>query len=170
MNSLLFITRTTTVCLTGLPQPNPRCVRIQHMEMTYRKAFKFVMGRGFPPHSCGDLIYSGHVGCILICLIVLTKHKYLESYIVKFMAWAWASVGILSTVSCRSHYTVDVVLAIYFSFGIQDFYYARSCCLVHGGFLGDWIRFLESDHKIGKGFDILEQHHQQQQEELEKFT
>ena len=145
LNSLLFLARSTVVWLTGLPQPNPKCVKVQHDKVTYAQAYAYVMGRGFPPRACGDLIFSGHVGCILISMIVLYKHGYLRSRLVRAVAYAWATIGILSTISCRSHYTVDVVLAFYFSFGISDFYYARSYGLIPGGALGRWIRFLECD-------------------------
>ncbi len=148
LNSFLFITRTTLVCLTGLPQPNPRCVDVQQNEVNYAQAFAFVMLRGFPPHACGDLIYSGHVGCILICMIVLMRHNFLtvkkQGFVVFALTWCIAGIGILSTIACRSHYTVDVILAIYFAFGIQDFYFARSEGKIRGGSIGAFIRWLEN--------------------------
>lgn len=146
LNSLLFITRCSLVSLTGLPQPNPRCVDVQHDEVNYPQAFAFVMLRGFPPHACGDLIYSGHVGCILICMIVLMRHNFLtpKQNIVFALTWVLALIGILSTIACRSHYTVDVILAFYFAFGLQDFYFSRSEGRVAGGSLGSFIRWMEN--------------------------
>lgn len=143
LNSLLFLTRTTTVCVTGLPQPNPKCVNEQHHPVTYRNALQFVMGRGFPPHACGDLIYSGHVGCTLICMIVLTKHGYLRNLAVRAFVWAVAALGIYCTVSCRSHYTVDVVLAFYMSYLLGEWYFVRAEGLVEGGWAARLIRRLE---------------------------
>ena len=37
LNSLIFITRTSTVGLTGLPQPNPKCVDQQHLPVSFGK-------------------------------------------------------------------------------------------------------------------------------------
>jgi len=143
LSSMLFLARATTLCLTGLPQPNPKCVEVQNDAVTYVQALVFVYRKGFLPHGCGDLIFSGHVGCILICVYVLTRNRILVSPLIKCVTWVWSLIGILSTISCRSHYSVDAVLAFYFAFGIQDFYYARSHGFVDGGAFGRWIRFLE---------------------------
>jgi hypothetical protein len=143
LNTLLFIARTTIVSLTGLPNPNPRCINVQHDIPTYSEAFAFVVGRGFPPRGCGDLIFSGHVGCILICMLILTKHNFLKNSFVCIITWLIAVMGILSTISCRSHYSVDVVLSFYFVHGIKEFYYARINGVIDGGILGKVIRWLE---------------------------
>jgi len=129
LNALVFLTRTTTVGLTGLPQPNPRCVDVQHFSISYKQAVHFVMGRGFPPHACGDLIYSGHVACILTCVVLF--HRYPPSrarllYFCLALVWALALAGVYFVISCRSHYTVDVVLAFYFTYFLQDWYFVRS--------------------------------------------
>jgi hypothetical protein len=145
LDAILFLTRTSVVFVTGLPQPNPKCVAVQHEVVTYQQAFAFVMLRGFPPHACGDLIYSGHVGCILICMIVLTRHSFLKRTLVQCSMWFVAITGILSTITCRSHYTIDVILAFYFSFGIQEFYFIRSNGLIDGGSIGSLIRWLEAE-------------------------
>ncbi|KAL3815932.1 hypothetical protein ACHAXA_008306 [Cyclostephanos tholiformis] len=142
LNSLVFITRTSTVGLTGLPQPNPRCVDQQHLPATFGNALMFVMGRGFPPHACGDLIYSGHVGCTLICMAVLHRHGFLKRKSAAVLVWVVAVIGIYFTISCRSHYSVDVVLAFYFGYFLPEWYYNRSDGRVKG-LISKWIRRLE---------------------------
>jgi len=132
LNCLVFLTRTTTVGLTGLPQPNPKCVEQQHLPVTFRNALQFVMGRGFPPHACGDLIYSGHVGCTLICMAVLHRHGFLKNKVVAVGMWMIAAIGIYFTISCRSHYSVDVVLAFYFGYFLPEWYFNRSDGRVRG--------------------------------------
>ena len=125
LSSLIFITRTSTVGITGLPQPNPKCVPVQGFPVTYHEAFQFVLHRGFPFRACGDLIYSGHVGCIMTCMTVLHKHSFLKNRMVAMLVWSAALLGTYSTISCRSHYTVDVILALYFSYFLREWYFIR---------------------------------------------
>jgi hypothetical protein len=195
LNVLVFLSRTTTVGLTGMPQPNPRCVDVQHFEVTFEQAIRFVMGRGFPPHACGDLLYSGHVACTLCCMVMF--HQYPPMFLFTavrskklFLAaagvsssllsshqsssgvlpvsvssvpvvvsttgtgttgtvrssttmcwrravayygllWSMALTGIYFVLSCRSHYTVDVVLAGYFVYFLQEWYFTRSRSTSH---------------------------------------
>ncbi len=142
LNCLVFITRTSTVGLTGLPQPNPKCVDQQHFPVSFVNALQFVMGRGLVPHACGDLIYSGHVGCTLICMAVLHRHGYLRNKLAACLVWLVAIIGIYFTISCRSHYSVDVMLAFYFGYFLPEWYYNRSDGRVRGR-ISKWIRRLE---------------------------
>ena len=142
LNCLIFLTRTSTVGLTGMPQPNPKCTDVQHLPVTFGNALKFVIGRGFPPHACGDLIYSGHVGCTLICMAVLHRNGFLRNRLARLLVWITAFIGIYFTISCRSHYSVDVMLAFYFGYFLPEWYYNRSDGRV-GGKVSRWIRWLE---------------------------
>jgi len=142
LNCLVFLTRTSVVGLTGLPQPNPKCIEQQHFPVSFANALKFVMGRGFPPHACGDLIYSGHVGCTLICMAVLRRHGFMRNRLTSSLIWIIAAIGIYFTISCRSHYSVDVMLAFYFGYFLPEWYYNRSDERV-GGAVSRWIRSLE---------------------------
>ena len=142
LNCLVFLSRTTTVGLTGLPQPNPKCVEQQHLPVTFSNALSFVMGRGIVPHACGDLIYSGHVGCTLMCMAVLTRHGFLRRKAAAFTVWFVAAIGIYFTISCRSHYSVDVMLAFYFGYFLPEWYFNRSDKRVTG-WISDLIRKLE---------------------------
>ena len=126
LNCLVFLSRTTTVGLTGLPQPNPKCVEQQHLPVSFGNALSFVMGRGLVPHACGDLIYSGHVGCTLICMAVLHRHGFLRHRLAAVSVWLVAAIGIYFTISCRSHYSVDVMLAFYFGYFLPERYFNRS--------------------------------------------
>lgn len=125
-----------------MPQPNPKCVNQQHEPVTFSNALQFVMGRGLVPHACGDLIYSGHVGCTLICMAVLHHHGFLKHPIAAVTTWMVAGVGIYFTISCRSHYSVDVVLAFYFGYFLTEWYFVRSDGRVEG-ILSSMIRRLE---------------------------
>lgn len=125
MNAMLFLMRTTTVGITGLPQPDPRCIDIQSKPATYMESIKFVMLRGFPPHACGDLIFSGHVACTLACAVILHRHDYLNGIIAYAMTLLLVLLSMYSVIACRSHYTVDVILAMYFVHYVQYWYFSK---------------------------------------------
>jgi hypothetical protein len=128
INALMFLTRTTTVSVTNLPQPNiqHKCIRAQNnIDMTFLDALVEVCGK-FPPKACGDLIYSGHEACTLLSLIIFYREKaFFNSPAIKLVLLSAALTGTLSILACRSHYTVDVVLGCYFSYGLTEFYYRR---------------------------------------------
>lgn len=125
-----------------MPQPNPKCVDQQHLPVTFGNALSFVMGRGLVPHACGDLIYSGHVGCTLICMAVLHRHGFLKHRAAAISVWFVAAIGIYFTISCRSHYSVDVMLAFYFGYFLPEWYFNRSDKRVKG-WISNLIRRLE---------------------------
>lgn len=110
------------------------------------------MGRGFPPHACGDLMYSGHVACIIATMIIghyhnlfnFPKASHTVNAVVPFMANLWALIGVYSTISCRSHYTVDVIVAFYMTPGLFGFYLylLKYSGAAIGGKL-NWVQWLE---------------------------
>mmetsp|Transcript_19502 Transcript_19502/g.32033 ORF Transcript_19502/g.32033 Transcript_19502/m.32033 type:complete len:94 (-) Transcript_19502:119-400(-) len=56
--------------------------------------------------------------------------------------WTVAAIGIYFTISCRSHYSVDVVLAFYFGYFLPEWYFNRSDARVRGR-VSRWIRKME---------------------------
>jgi len=133
LNSIIFLIRTCTVGITGLPQPNPRCQPIQSKIVTYKEAVQFVMLRGYPPHACGDLIFSGHVACVLLCIVLFHKYNYFTGTSPFIITNVLGLLSILSVISCRSHYTIDVILAFYFVYFVQDWYFIR-CNIISTAF------------------------------------
>ena len=129
LDSLMFLTRTTTVSLTSFPQPNPthKCVAEQNAEhTTFLSAAVAVMG-SFPPRACGDLVYSGHMAASLLSCLILTRDRcFHNSRFLQMSAYALAGGAAVSILSCRSHYTVDVVLGAYFAYGLTEWYYVRA--------------------------------------------
>jgi len=75
-------------------------------------------------------------------MAVLHRHGFLKNRLVASIIWLVAVVGIYFTISCRSHYSVDVVLAFYFGYFIPEWYYNRSDGRVRGS-VSRWIRRLE---------------------------
>ncbi|GMH76953.1 hypothetical protein TrST_g2731 [Triparma strigata] len=128
LNSLMFLTRTTTVSITSLPQPNytPKCLLAQNSSSTFLESLHVVMGRGFPPKSCGDLIYSGHASCAIISMYIIEYHNaYFGRKYVRRIGWSLVGIAVGSIFMCRSHYGVDVVLAGYFSAFLGEGFYLR---------------------------------------------
>lgn len=157
----MFLTRSTTVSITSLPQPNytPKCLYAQNATSTFSESFNIVMLSGFPPKSCGDLIYSGHASCAILSMLIFEYHKCYFSYqkILRPLGWGLVGIAIVSIFTCRSHYGVDVILAGYFSFGLFGFFKLR----VEGGegFLSEELKWLAGDEEKvreeGSGVEFL---------------
>lgn len=142
---MIFIVRATVVGLTGLPNPNDRCLALQNKEMTYLEAVKWLMAK-FPHRSCGDLIFSGHTALISSWLLCFERHYgfFKSNFLVRGSVWLYSFYAIFLLILCRAHYTVDVVLGFWMSFFIVEFYHARAYNLYAGDrFWGRIIRKLE---------------------------
>ena len=155
-NSLMFITRTTVVGVTSLPNPNvaENCLKVETVDMTFPEALKAVAWAGlsaffygsdeegegtidsddmpliggfrFPPGACGDLVFSGHTACTVMSLyLFLLTPNFMPHITVKLVMLASCFAAIGSIFACRSHYTVDVVLGLYFAYGLTNFYILR---------------------------------------------
>merc|ERR1712157_143291 len=73
------------------------------------------------------------MGCSLTCLVILHRHKLLWGTLPYIVMWILGFGVIVSVLSCRSHYSVDVLLAIYFVYFSQNWYFSRvdayaMCC------------------------------------------
>jgi len=145
LNSLMFLTRTTTVSVTSLPQPNftHKCLVAQTATATFPESLKIVVGTKFPPKACGDLIYSGHASCALMAHWILLRTGCLTNNWSVRISGLSVVMAVVSIFLCRSHYTVDVVLAFYFSYFLVDFYFLRAEGVVDGGWIGGFIRYME---------------------------
>merc|ERR1711933_163234 len=60
------------------------------------------------------------------CMVIFHKYHFLEGPIAYSLGWMLCFISIFSVIACRSHYSVDVVLAFYFVYFIQDWYFVRS--------------------------------------------
>ena len=71
-----------------------------------------------PGEQCHDIVFSGQAMMLALC--AATWHFYFpqsRAYLnrVKLLVWAWAIVAMLLLIALRVHYTLDVMLAVYFS-------------------------------------------------------
>ena len=126
LSMLCFCARATVVGLTGMNQPNGRCAPIQNVEMSYKESISFVF-ENFPHKACGDMIFSGHTALIFIWTFALERQNGFmrNNILLRSIIWILAIWGCSLLVLCRSHYTVDVALGIYFAYFIQDWYFSR---------------------------------------------
>ncbi len=63
-----------------------------------------------PMKLCGGLIYSGHTCYFMLCALIWSR--YGSSRWVARAFWLLLVAGAWALLSCRYHYTVDVVLAV----------------------------------------------------------
>jgi len=170
MSCFLFLFRTTVVGLTGMNNINtkPFCMHVQNTPMTYKEAFQYVLTSGWPFHACGDFIYSGHTALITVWTIniwwqkgIIWRRWYLKLWVLVQGVW-----GVFLLIACRSHYTVDVALAVYFAFFVSEMYYVRALGLYQGdSWLGKCIMKLEY---WGEDWENVEKIHQQNTKMVER--
>ena len=92
--SILFLLRSITFNMTILPVPIP-C------------SFKLVTG------GCHDLIFSGHYIFLTVALYIILNLK-INIYFKIFSVFMFI-VSIISTLTCKRHYTVDIILSMVLS-------------------------------------------------------
>ncbi|GMI14336.1 hypothetical protein TrLO_g2481 [Triparma laevis f. longispina] len=152
INSCMFLTRITVVGVTSLPNEDMHCNAHYDPEdltqPTFAEAFKAVFSRGMPV-ACGDFIFSGHTACTFIGMLIFHYHDCFPHPTVTFFFWGCTILALVSIIGCRSHYTVNVILGIYFACFVTSWYLNRAT-----GVTLEWgsrlIRWLEWQH-ITKG-------------------
>ena len=132
--TLMFFRSVTIVC-TSLPDASPECQeatpgvhslsQINLAQVMYR-TIRIVS----PAHSgvmtCGDMIFSGHTMMLVLCgCIWHSYYKFVKASInlVKCLIWICVVTGSTMLIAVRLHYTVDVILAFYFTITIWGAYH-----------------------------------------------
>ncbi|KAK9764242.1 hypothetical protein K7432_008420 [Basidiobolus ranarum] len=105
MNNVM---RTTTVAITSVVDPRPSCEQV-----TGKFWWTFTL------HRCGDAIFSGHTSIFMLCFMVWVTYapRNIIGFGGIFLMLCLVIGGSLIIISNRTHYTVDVLLAIYICFG-----------------------------------------------------
>lgn len=105
--AISFFLRTILFNITILPIPKP-C----HITLFYG--------------GCYDLIYSGHyVGLTTAVYIILYKLKGISIFF-KFLVLLLSFINILATITCKNHYSIDVILSIIFTYLICHMIFEKS--------------------------------------------
>lgn len=113
--SAAYCLRSLSMLVTSLPDPRPGCVRVSKNFFTT-----------FALHRCGDCIFSGHMSLLMIFfLYVWTAHcpqdtggelgKKRRRLLLLFRIITSACLvgGTWAILANRTHYTVDLVVAVY---------------------------------------------------------
>eukprot|EP01104_Vermistella_antarctica_P001430 TRINITY_DN1147_c0_g1_i1.p1 TRINITY_DN1147_c0_g1~~TRINITY_DN1147_c0_g1_i1.p1 ORF type:complete len:345 (-),score=41.76 TRINITY_DN1147_c0_g1_i1:28-1062(-) len=116
-DAVLLTLRAFTVSTTSLNNPNPRCATCEsptgECPTTLAAAVIYTLQR-FPFFSCGDLIFSGHTGHWLLgAFCWLSYYDGRSKGLVRILVVCIALSGMASLISCRYHYTDDVILALF---------------------------------------------------------
>ena len=93
--AILFLLRSITFSLTTLPTP------------------KHCNSPPFLGGGCGDLLYSGHYIWFTITMYIILQKTNIPYKIIPIMAYI---VSIISTLMCRNHYSVDILISIVLSY------------------------------------------------------
>ncbi|OAG29964.1 shingomyelin synthase [Nematocida displodere] len=110
--TITYTLRCTTLVVTSLPDSWPMGTRSLNHFYSY-----FGRDRG------GDLIYSGHTLLIVTFAHVwssfyLITDSYLLHWVLGILAWAYIIMVMIFIVVARTHYTIDVLLAVYIASGV----------------------------------------------------
>lgn len=112
--SAAYFLRSLSMLVTSLPDPRPGCVRVSKNFFTT-----------FALHRCGDCIFSGHMSLLTIFLLYAWstqcqqdsskpgKKRRLSLLLFRSVVSACLVGGTWAILANRTHYTVDLVVAVY---------------------------------------------------------
>jgi hypothetical protein len=127
-DGVLMILRATTVAVTSLNNPWPACNQCglpDGCPNSLWDAVTYTMAR-FPLYDCGDLIFSGHTAHFLMMGFIWSTYRSSSSSFSSSMSslcatvergvvWAAVLGGLSLLLSCRFHYSIDILVAFYLS-------------------------------------------------------
>ncbi|KAF9119633.1 hypothetical protein BGW39_000161 [Mortierella sp. 14UC] len=117
----LSVYRALTISVTTLPSPKEECrpsLKYGFWEMLII-AIQMIPGT---VEACTDDIFSGHTVFMVSCAI--QWRLYCKNKWVTYFSYLYISIGLYFVVATRLHYTVDVILAIFITYGFWSVYIA----------------------------------------------
>ncbi|KAK9762509.1 hypothetical protein K7432_011689 [Basidiobolus ranarum] len=120
LTGLLYFYRSFTIITTTLP-PTKECVPIVANSFREMMVIGTYMIVGVDK-ACTDNIYSGHTMILTSCVImwnVYTRIKWFKIY-----ATLHALAGLYAIIASRLHFTVDVLLSLFITYGMYSIYFA----------------------------------------------
>jgi len=151
----LALLRTVTILVTAVPDASPRCSgstpgTFVLSELPWRAAFArglaIIVGHlSDPCRSAGDMVFSGHSMVLVLCGMVWhayyrTKPGTFTINPVKTTVWVLVGCTLFLIVVTRLHYTLDVLLAVYFAITLFNAYHRLADdVLVGHRFMAVWI-------------------------------
>lgn len=120
--SLLYFYRAITMYVTVLPMASttyycsPKTNKTDVYTVTVRIVQLF-SGLGLSINGkhtyCGDYIYSGHTVILVISYLFISEYTPKKLYLVHWIYFLLAAVGVFMLQLGHGHYTVDVIIAYY---------------------------------------------------------
>lgn len=110
--TILFVFRMITFTVTTVPPSTIGCFNRNSTLPIEWNVLKVIFFKD--DNTCIDYMFSGHAIYFILTLIFIfdLSHSFLE----KTLCTIYVIIGLLSIISGRIHYTVDVVVAIILSF------------------------------------------------------
>jgi len=118
MHGICCALRSLTLVSTTYPDPQPSCAHFDAPDGAYEFWVRTVFYNSVL--TCGDLMFSGHT--IIYTLTALSAQVYLTT-VEKTICWILMSLGCISLVVVRLHYSSDVIIALYVTFSVFGFYH-----------------------------------------------
>ncbi|KAF7629156.1 PAP2_C domain-containing protein [Meloidogyne graminicola] len=131
---LLYLGRCATMFVTQVPvaDPNYYCSpKLKPEERTFWnilvRALSVLIGLGLKINGrhtlCGDYIYSGHTIVHVLCYLFIREYSPRRWIPLHFLAFFFSSLGVLSLLFSRGHYSIDVIIAYWITTRIFWYYH-----------------------------------------------
>ncbi|CAH1997566.1 unnamed protein product [Acanthoscelides obtectus] len=120
--SLLYMYRAITMYVTVLPiasKTYPCSPKLNETSplIIAKRVVKLMSGFGLSVNGqhtyCGDFIYSGHTVILVFSYLIISEYTPKKLYLVHWLYWIAACIGVIMLEMSHGHYSVDVIIAYY---------------------------------------------------------
>jgi len=126
----LYLLRCLLILVTSIPVPdaNKECDVFPESDVWNKmyRAFQVYTRMGMKVmgmRTCGDYIFSGHTLMLTLFNLFICEYTPKSKRYIHVLSWSLNILGMFSILTCRGHYTIDVVLAFYLAVQIFTFYH-----------------------------------------------
>lgn len=125
--SIILFLRIIMFSSTILPSINTNCHIVKNK--IYKKPFltlvsDFVIQK-YKIGYCNDYIFSGHNAIYILITLMILYYKLMPSMISPILI-GLAIVYSIFTIICRNHYTIDIIISYFITYGIFTIYFNHS--------------------------------------------
>ncbi|KAI7832154.1 hypothetical protein BX661DRAFT_179901 [Kickxella alabastrina] len=149
MVAILYFIRSITISVTTLPPSINTCeITVPQSMWQVIKATPDILAGNIG--QCTDKIFSGHTAILVISTLFWLRYATHWAFIAYSVVHTF--IGIMSVLTTRYHYTVDVVLGFLLTYFVHHVYYTaldqaiRQRDMVRGQALA-WAKFRPSQHR-----------------------
>ncbi|XP_055921718.1 phosphatidylcholine:ceramide cholinephosphotransferase 1-like isoform X2 [Eupeodes corollae] len=121
--AVLYFMRSITMYVTVLPVSSKTYICSPKLNTTatpmeiISRAFQLMSGFGLSINGkhtyCGDYIYSGHTVMLVLGYLIITEYSPRRFFVLHWIAWVSAFIGVLFVLLAHGHYTIDILIAYY---------------------------------------------------------